>query len=85
MRMVFILFVDLTEVGKEMKFLTGYLGEGVNLLKVVWLQRGSETSPSPNPCPLHRGVWVGGGLGRAQELPQSPPLIFFSASTFHPY
>lgn len=37
MRIVFILSVDLTEVGKEMKFLSGYLGGcvgGVICLKV---------------------------------------------------
>lgn len=75
MRIVFILFVDLTEVGKEMKFLWGYLGEGFICFKVnPWLQRGSQKPCSP-PI-LHCGVWKGGGWGRLMgERSLSWPLL----------
>lgn len=83
MRIVFILSVDLTEVGKEMEFLTGCLGDGVNLLKVVWLQRGSETSSPPTPAHFivgfgRVGCWdrprIMGGLSLPNPSFHGPPF-----------
>lgn len=64
MRIVFILSVDLTQVGKEMKFLSGYLGAGVICLKVKPLAPERLTSTPAPVCPLHCGVWEGGGWDR---------------------
>ena len=52
---VFILSPDLTEVGKEMKFLSGCLGEGVTCLQGQTLcSREAHKSPL---CLSHPGVW----------------------------
>lgn len=61
-RIVFILFVALTEAGKEMKFLPGLPWRGGHLLQG---QTPGSREAHKNPvCPLHCGVWKGGGWDR---------------------